>query len=65
MCKVKDRSGQKTVFTFWAVGSVRRTARVSNSQKVMVNVWKGYCVSTKVIPEKVIVKVRSQKFTRK
>ena len=53
-----------TVLTFWAARSVRRAAKNSNSHKVLINVWEGYCVSTKVIPEKVKVTVWSQKATK-
>ena len=56
---------KNTVFIFVAVESVRRAAKSSNSQKVLVNIWKEYCVGTKLIPEKVKVKVGSQKVTRK
>ena len=60
---MRSKVKKNTVLTFVTVGSVRRAEKSSNSQKVLVNIWEEYCVSTKVTPEK--VKARSQKVTRK
>ena len=50
-------------FTFWALGLVRRTAKGSNSSKVLINVYERCFMSTKAILRN--VEVRSQKVTIK